>query len=614
MSSLEVSEINVPALIKKLKTGEWLSPQFQREFVWSTAATISLVNSIIDAKPIGMVTLWEQEDESQLPLEHISIPDWDSSAGRTRPKFFGNADSRPGRYYAILDGRQRSTALALAFGGLRAMSGAYRTAGRYFLDVNATDDAERVTFVAEKDVQKRDLQKLNACISSGLFPLEVSDPDQIFATWMNFLQQLRDPGFYVDGKLPAEPELARRNKILQNAFNGIINTKIAVYTVPKTYSLAEICEIFETLNTTGTKVSTVDLIHSWLYQDTVQSSDGAILLRDRIDELGELDGAVGWASSRERPELIAQFVAASHVALDNKPEPRQLTGNRATRISSVKSQDLLAIPSAFWRKIFEHENTFARFIGDFQETTTGGRFTMAQCPYPASASIYIALRWYLEFDKPKSAKWKRPQLDNLYRAFFWRNVLTTRYDQGFLTSIGTDIREIKGFLDRTDDKTPFEDWRASANTWLEGYVGRPQDDIFAEVTTDGSLAGALRRGGLLLLYARATKDIIDPSLDISVDSGNLNLHHIYPKDWCANNSSGSLRAFLDKNIAKVDWVNSPANLMPMHRTTNNDWRKRLPAQLFTEKNISFEDRSKLFERYFISKAAFDELLTRRITT
>ena len=302
MSTLEVSEINVPALIKKLKAGEWLSPQFQREFVWSTAATIALINSIIDAKPIGMVTLWEQEDESDL-LEHISIPDWDTATGRTRPKFFGDANSKTGRYYAILDGRQRSTALALAFGGLRASSGLYRTAGRFYLDVNATDDAERVTFITEKDVQKRGLQKLNISISEGLFPLEVGDPDKIFATWMNFLQQLRDPGFYVEGKLPDEPEMERRNKVLQNAFNGIINTKIAVYTVPKTYSLAEICEIFETLNTTGTKVSTVDLIHSWLYQDTVSSPDGSILLRDKIDELGELDGAVGWSSSRERPEL-----------------------------------------------------------------------------------------------------------------------------------------------------------------------------------------------------------------------------------------------------------------------------------------------------------------------
>jgi hypothetical protein len=154
VGSLNVSDTNVPELIKKLKTGEWLSPLFQRDFVWSNAAVVSLVNSIIDARPVGMITLWEQEGDSALPLEPISIPDWDPSAGKTGDKFFADPASRPGRYYAILDGRQRSTALAMAFGGLRAGSGVYRTAGRFFLDVKAKEESERVVFKTEREVEK----------------------------------------------------------------------------------------------------------------------------------------------------------------------------------------------------------------------------------------------------------------------------------------------------------------------------------------------------------------------------------------------------------------------------------------------------------------------------
>lgn len=608
MANLEVSETNVPGLIKKLKTGEWLAPLFQRDFVWSNAATVALINSIIDAKPIGMVTLWEQENPSQMELEHISIPDWSAIDGKAAVKFFGLPTERPGRYYAILDGRQRSTALALAFGGLRASFKSYRTSGRYFLDVTATDDSERVKFIAERDVLKNGYDALNVSIANGLFPLEVNDPDRIFETWMNFLQHLRDPGFYKDGKLPGEAELERRNKVLQTAFNGIINTKIAVYTVPRTYSLAEICEIFETLNTTGTKVSTVDLIHSWLYSDTIKQPEGPVLLRDKLDEIGELDGAVGWSSSRERPELMAQFVAAAHVALDNKPEPRQLTGAKATRITSVKSQDLLAIPQSMWRNIFDHEAEFAQFIGDFQEVTTGGRFPMKHCPYPASASIYVALRWYLAFDKAKTVTWQRQHLDNLYRAFFWRNVLLTRYDQGFLTSIGNDIREMKEFLARTKADEPIEAWRATANSWLDEHVGRPSEDSIVEIVSDGSQAGALRRGSLLLLYARATKDVIDTKLEISPESEAMTLHHVYPKDWCKNNIHGPQAVFLDEDVAKVDWVNSAANLIPMHRTTNNEWRKKLPSQFLGEKGISYESRVELFQRYFISKESFNALM------
>jgi Protein of unknown function DUF262 len=237
VANLQVEDINVPNVITKLKTSEWLSPLFQRDFVWSNANVVSLVNSIIDARPIGMITLWEQEGSSSLPLEPISIQDR-GQAGKSETRFFSDPSSRPGRYYATLDGRQRSTALALAFGGLRAQSGSFKNAGRYYLDVKATDDMERVKYISEKDVLKRQLNTLKVAVSNGLFPLEVENPDSIFDQWMGYLQFIRDPAYYSGGDLPEAAELDRRNRILQSAFNGIIKTKIALYIVPRTYNLA----------------------------------------------------------------------------------------------------------------------------------------------------------------------------------------------------------------------------------------------------------------------------------------------------------------------------------------------------------------------------------------
>ena len=74
MSEL-VTSIQIPELVNKLREGEYLVPRFQREFVWSTADVISLLHSIIDSRPIGMMTLWEQPDNSGLDLEHVSLPD-----------------------------------------------------------------------------------------------------------------------------------------------------------------------------------------------------------------------------------------------------------------------------------------------------------------------------------------------------------------------------------------------------------------------------------------------------------------------------------------------------------------------------------------------------------
>ncbi|MFT2212350.1 DUF262 domain-containing protein [Rhizobium giardinii] len=609
MAQLQVTDINVPNLLKKLKTNEWLVPQFQREFVWSNAAVISLVNSIIDARPIGMLTLWEQQDESSLVLEPISIPDWDTELGRTGQRKFTSGGARPGRYYAVLDGRQRSTALAMAFGGLRAHSGLYRHSGNFYLDVAARDENERVKFVSNKDVDKRKIATLAGAISQGLFPLASNEPDDLMGQWMEYLQHIRNPDYYESGSLPEAQELERRNAILSKAFAGILNTKLAIYIVPSDYTLANICDIFDTLNTTGTKVSPVDLIHSGLFNDTIDDVGGPLLLREEIDALGELDGAVGWSSSKDRPELIAQFVAAAHVALDTKPTPKKGAGQKEVKITSVKSGDLLAIPSTFWRKVFDNGAVFASYIGGFQNTVAGGHFGMTQCPYPASAAVYVALRWYLEFDPSLSVHWTVQHLNRLYRAFFWRTVLGTRYDQGFLTQIGTDIRNMKDFLGTIKSDTAEDFWRTQANLWLDEKLGpRPLLEDILRSVTDGNEKGALRRGSLLLLYARAAVDPINPDLNITLETESMDLHHIYPKDWCKNNSGGALRNVLDASIAERDWVNSAANLIPMHRRTNNNWRKMSPTAYLEKSEASFDNNQDIWARYFISREAFDQLL------
>ncbi|MCA0058041.1 DUF262 domain-containing protein [Mesorhizobium sp. B261B1A] len=608
MSQLQVMDINIPGVLIKLRTKEWLIPQFQREFVWNNAQVIALANSVIDARPVGMVTLWEQSADAPLPLEPISIADWDPKENATGQKTYADDCSVPGRYYAILDGRQRSTALALTFGGLRASSAIYRHAGGYFLDVTATEDSERVKFVPQKEMVKRNLHTHAGAIGNGYFPLGTDDPNAMMGQWMVYLQDINKAEYYPGGALPHDEELKRRNAALSKAFSGIFNTKMAVYIVPPTYDLAQICEIFDTLNTTGTKVSTIDLIHSGLFNDTVGDAGGALLLRDEIDAIGELDGAVGWSSSTGRPELIAQFVAAIHVALDAKPEPKRIGGAKDTRITSVKSSDLLAIPSAFWRKVIENNLTFASFIGGFQNTIAGGRFTMAQCPYPASAAIYVALRWHLEFEGGAATHWTVADLDRLYGAFFWRNVFHSRYDQGFLTQIGTDLREMKAFLSKKQLGVDELDWRKQANEWLDFNVGtRPnQIDIF-EVVSDGGEKGALRRAALLLLHARADRDVISAELSIALEGGMMDLHHIYPKDWCKNNAGGVARDVLDRERAGRDWVSSAANLMPMHRQTNNEWRKQSPAT-FLHGKADFDSHPNLWTRYYINRDAYDLLL------
>lgn len=93
--TIEINNLSLTHVITKLHNGTWKVPKFQREFVWKEHQIFEFVNSIFKARPIGMVTLWEQPDESELPLESISIPD--KNGGE---KYFSTNAKQPKKYYA----------------------------------------------------------------------------------------------------------------------------------------------------------------------------------------------------------------------------------------------------------------------------------------------------------------------------------------------------------------------------------------------------------------------------------------------------------------------------------------------------------------------------------
>jgi hypothetical protein len=606
MSRLTVTDVTVPVLLELIRHQEWVVPQFQRDFVWTVADVIKLVDSILDSRPIGMATLWEQDSatQSEVDTEPIWIPDGD------KHQFLGGEKNTPIKHFAILDGRQRCTAIAMAFGGLRSYDHRSKFAGRFYLDVSAVDVNERVVFKKDAEIKRLHIESDAACIGRGLFPLSSSlENEQQLSQWMRYLQALKNKDNYPGAVLPSDEELERRDRILKNAFEGIVNTRLAVYGVPGTYHLATICEIFETLNQTGTIVSTVDLIHSWLYAETRKDPEGPIILRDWIQDLGQKDGAIGWSSLDDRPELIAQFVTACYVALTSKPNPRSISGGGAGSITSVKAADLLATPTKHWRSVNENSDLFARFIGDFQQVVAGGAFPYKYSPYPVAGAIYVALRWHKHFDQP--AAWGREDLDSLFKAFFWRNALTSRYDQGFLSQLGADIKELSAILDKRGAINSPNEWAIFAQKSLDSLIAgiMPTRSQLVDLLTDGRQTGALQKALTLTLLAGSHKDLLDPQFNISFPGGEPpELHHIFPRAWCASNCTGELAKILNKEQAGRNWVESTANLMPLSRKSNNIWKAKVPSQILAEKQAQFSIVKSAAKEVFIDEIAFEHLL------
>lgn len=611
-SGIRISELSISEVLDNLRSRRWQIPRFQREFVWDTSAVAGLATSVIDGYPIGMVTLWEQPLKSHIELEALSIDDWDSQKKQKVTLQFGDEDANPSQMMAILDGRQRSTALAMAFAGFSPTFGGNKYAGRYFLNASLSDPLERVIFKKKSVIQKEGLTNLEACIAKGYFPLSSFEKGQsLLQQWYGYIQKLKDENIYPDGEYPSDDEIERRDKILQKAFEGITETKLGSCVVPQKYDLGQICEIFETLNLTGMKVSTVDLINSWLLRDT----DDTLHLREWMDDLSELDGAVGWAVPKKRPELIAQLSTACFVGLTDlptKPKSRPVAGSSRSRtISSVKSSDLLATPVDHWLHVVKHTEEFARFIGDFQKVVAGGSFGYLQSPYPISAGIYVGLRWHKKFDPESThSSWTVADLDSLFRAFFWRNALATRYDQGFLSQMGTDMNLLKAIL---GSKAGYEDrqgWLEFAEQKLSAEIRTSQirdKDELIDALTNGRPGGALQSALLLPMVAAADQDFMGNQLT-GEDDTRVELHHIYPKRWCRENASGQYLELLGKEAGGTNYVDSIANLMPISRVVNNEWKSKSPSTYITQKALRYEGTvSDALTKVFIDKEGFDYL-------
>ncbi|WP_440958368.1 DUF262 domain-containing protein [Oceanicaulis sp. LC35] len=602
-----VSSVRIPDLLMKLREGEYLVPQFQRDFVWSVSDIGALLSSIISSRPIGMLTLWEQPDNSGLELEHVSIPDTLISGDESQV-YFGSNDDRTNKNYAILDGRQRCTAIAMAFGGLAANDARRKYSGKFYLNINDIEGNERIIFKKKSEIDKFGLSTLAESISKGLFPFEMdfSQFESLDDQWKNYARWVADAQYYPNGALPIKEELDRRISIVDDAFQGIINSTLAVYAVPKKYDLGTICEIFETLNTTGTKVSTVDLIHSWLYSDTINDFPHPFNLRDWIKELGQRPGAESWADPNDRPELIAQFVTSAYIAEKNPPKARPVGGKQAS-ITSVKSGDLLATPKEHWREIQSKEIDFAQYIGAFQDCVASSPFPMASCPYPISAAIYVGLRWTNDID---ARRWSLDDLNALYRAFFWRNALRSRYDQGFLTKMASDQNFLIGILEKRSDYTNFGEWSSYSAKELDKIVGGPESiSAIAEGLLDAKPAGAYGKALLLPVLTNPIRDILDVSKKIdliSASDGSFEVHHLFPKAWIRDNISSSILNYW--NDKRSGAVNSIANLTPMLKVSNQKWSAKIPGRALEDANVTPESQSKILRSHFIDDKGFELLL------
>jgi hypothetical protein len=216
-------------LLDQVEQAQYALPDFQRSFVWDANATRELLVSIVASYPAGSLLLLQ------------------GGAAIFRPRSVEQAPQLNGQPpYLVLDGQQRLTSLYQAFAG--------KGTHRYFLNIAELlegfelDDAVEVYHQSKSvrwattEGQARDL----------MLPFD----------------RLRSYAFWVMDVVGAREEAGDDHRKLQAQLLGIEQTYIEpvkLYQFPVTTLAAStpveaVCNIFETLNRTGVKLSVFELL------------------------------------------------------------------------------------------------------------------------------------------------------------------------------------------------------------------------------------------------------------------------------------------------------------------------------------------------------------------
>lgn len=583
--SLETSRKNINDILELLNIGEWQIPQFQREFVWSPEQVKNLINSFIKSYPIGLITIWVQpQNKPHTPGEPLSLKE-----GSKYKKY----EQDPALIKLVLDGKQRLTTLAMVFGGLHTKDDRYTYSGNWFVDLDAMirkDESNFVKYKKQKEIFKENLTTLTVCVNKGLIPLKD------FHKIGEYVGNINNPDIYPEGKFPDKEIRENRLKITNQLSQNYSRFQIPIAEIPSSVDLGAVCEIFDVLNTTGTNVSTFDLLHNLLFK----YSSGEFQLRENFKVFSDLD-YFGFLCDEKRQDFFVQIVTGCYLS---EPDPFK-TSNSNERITNIKGKDLIDTPLNFYQKIYKNSKKVDNYCEDLFKHVLNGTFRLGEIPYPVQIILYISLRWHLEINKNDDPETIN-ELNKIFKAFFWRNTLASRYDQGFLAQFSRDLENLKAIL-LNNFVNRGKDWAEIVNKELDELFRsdnptESKEKLLAIIQND-DIKGALNQGITILLNSKSTKDILTcEPLDRFTEQSRdkVQLHHIFPKQWCKDNLA------MNPIIEELG-VNHFSNLMPLSAASNNKWKTNAPSTAIKQLNLKFNLNANIFETVYISSNNFESL-------
>ncbi len=423
----------ISTLISGINKGEIKIPKFQRKFVWKDDQALDLLDSIANNYPVGSLLLWRTKEKllAERNIGEFSLPSTD--------------DMEPTDY--VLDGQQRLTVIYSCLGAKVSDGG----------------------FAVVYDLESQKFLRLTDSPKLHQFPLR-----KMFNTTqlLNFRAAVQ-----------THSDAATHQQRLDALIGAFSDYRLPVVTL-KDLSVEEVCPIFERINSSGTRLSTYDLMVAATWNKEFDLDDEVDEIRDSLSPkgFGDIDR-----------ETVLKCLSAVH-------------------LGTIKEQSLMTL-----RKLDKESmralisTTSASLLRTVDLLATEFRiYSWEFLSYEAIAVILCYIYAKINHLEPEQVQ--------RARQWFWRSAFGERYKVGGEGFVSNDLKTVFDFV-------------VSAKGTAEGFGSAPALGEWTGISFRSNVSRS--RAFVLALAAKQPRNLtngahIDPAVALS-SYNKKQFHHIYPR-------------------------------------------------------------------------------------
>ncbi|MEX5220208.1 MAG: DUF262 domain-containing protein [Nitrospira sp.] len=498
MSNFDSTKLSLSKILDNIVEGKIQLPDFQRGWIWDDEHIRSLMVSLARSFPIGSIMLLEAGGDARFQI---------------RPVEGLNGVPAEKVERLILDGQQRLTSLLQVLvlkTPVRTKTNRRDVERFYYFNIEKALEGSSSIEEALIGVDGSRILRSNF---GRTIELDLSCPENEYQSFHFPCNQILDSDQWEEGLMAFDPgRFARYMDFRSKVLRVFRDYQVPIIELKKENSKEAVCLVFEKVNTGGVPLSVFELVTASYAADGFNLRDDWHGNRQRqiqgrkarLSEKGLLHGL--------QPTDFLQGVSLLH-SYDRRQA--DLVGGRTGKdVTAVtaKREHVLAMPLDAYRTWADRLTD--GFVAADRFLRQEGFHQLSYLPYGsqlvplAAMMVHLGDRWLTPVVYGKLARW------------FWCGVFGELYGGALETRIALDLQDVLAWINQANAPEP-------ATVIASGFQPSRLDTLRTRTS-------AAYRGLYVLLQREKARDFFWKAeiTDLDRDEVGIDIHHIFPRDWC----------------------------------------------------------------------------------